>query len=117
MTIRSKLPNAQDAIINPEKLFSYLLSPTHPIGRYKAKFFAHLGYSMNNWGILEQDLRSQHLGANVEAAYATRYGMKYEIRANLRGPNGQRADVVSVWIVRQGEDFPRFVTGIPGERP
>jgi len=42
------------------------------------------------------------------------YGRKYEIRAILKGPNGRAAGVVSIWFVRTGEDFPRFVTAYPG---
>jgi hypothetical protein len=41
------------------------------------------------------------------------YGQKYAIRATLVGPSGSSADVTSVWIVRTGEDFPRFVTAYP----
>ena len=34
-------------------------------------------------------------------------------RASFARPSGQSADVVSVWVVRTGEDFPRFVTAYP----
>ena len=34
-----KLKNAQRAVIDPAKLHSYLLSATHPVGRFKAAFF------------------------------------------------------------------------------
>jgi len=43
----------------------------------------------------------------------TQYGQEYAIRATLVGPSGSSADVTSVWIVRTGEDFPRFVTAYP----
>ena len=33
-----KLPNADKAIISSEKLRDYILSPIHPIGRFKAAF-------------------------------------------------------------------------------
>lgn len=38
---------------------------------------------------------------------------KYTIRATLVRPAGPSADLTSVWIVRVGEDFPRFVTAYP----
>ena len=53
-----KLPNADKAIISSEKLRDYILSPIHSIGRFKAAFFKKLGYSAENWKILEQDLRN-----------------------------------------------------------
>jgi hypothetical protein len=43
------------------------------------------------------------------------YGVKYVIRANLKGPNGRSCELVSVWIVLEGENMPRFVTAYPGE--
>jgi hypothetical protein len=55
-----KLPNAEDAIIAPEKLRGYLLSTRHPTGRYKAALFRRLGYTDEQWALLEADLRSQH---------------------------------------------------------
>jgi len=39
------LPNAYLAEIDPQKLHGYLLSKTHPVGRFKARFFAALGYA------------------------------------------------------------------------
>ena len=109
-----RLPNADRAIIEPAKLHGYLLSASHPLGRFKARFFATLGYSAERWERLATDLREQHLAAGVEAQRPSAYGQKYEVRAILNGPSGQ-TPVVSVWIIRDAEDFPRFVTAYPGE--
>ena len=108
------LPNADRAIIRRAKLFDYLLSPAHPIGRLKARFFTNLGYSQEDWRRLEADLRSQHLSQPATPGDKTPYGQKYEIRAKLRGPSGYAPEVVSVWIIRTGDDVPRFVTAYPG---
>jgi len=108
-----QIPNADRAVIDPAKLRDYLLSRTHPVGRFKAAFFLSLGYSAENWARFETDLRSQHLPENAMTDESTRYGQKYLIRATLIGPNGSTAAVVSVWVVRSGEDFPRFVTAYP----
>jgi hypothetical protein len=61
----------------------------------------------------EIDLRTQHLSRDVTLEGQTPYGQKYSIRATLVGPSGSSADVVSVWIVRTGEELPRFVTAYP----
>ena len=55
------LPNADYAEIDPAKLHGYLLSSIHPIGRFKARFFAALGYTADEWQVLEANLRIQHL--------------------------------------------------------
>ena len=112
-----KLPNADRAIIDPAKLRDYLLSPAHPVGRFKAQFFMALGYAQHQWPQLEADLRALHLSQEAQPATSSPYGQKYEIRAILTGDGGRSAEVVSVWIILAGEDAPRFVTAYPGGTP
>ena len=109
-----KLRNADRAIVDAATLHGYLLSATHPVGRFKAKFFHRLGYDADQWRQLDADLRGQHLPEDARLVDSTLYGRKYEIRAILKGPNGRTDVVVSIWFVRVGEDFPRFVTAYPG---
>jgi len=111
------LPNADRARIDPGKLHSYLLSNAHPIGRFKATFFAALGYTAENWSALSDALRAQHVTHDATLVETTSHGHKYEIRAMLTGPAGQSRLVVSAWIIRTGEQFPRFVTAYPGDEP
>ena len=108
------LPNAARAEIDPAKLRDYLLSTSHPLGRFKARFFGALGFSADRWVDLDQALREQHLTRAIEAAEDTPHGQKFTIRAILKGPNGESAAVVSVWFLPQGESTPRFVTAYPG---
>ena len=108
-----RIPNANRAIIDEVKLHGYLLSRSHPIGRFKAAFFHALGYSSEEWRQLEADLRNQHLSQDVTLEEQTPYGRRYSIRATLVGPSGSPAYVVSVWLVRRGEELPRFVTAYP----
>lgn len=56
-----RLPNIENVVIDSEKLRDYLLSPSHPVGRFKAAFFSSLGYTQEDWKQLEADLRRQHL--------------------------------------------------------
>lgn len=108
-----RIPNANRAIIEPMKLHGYLLARDHSIGRFKSVFFNALGYSADGWRQLEADLRRQHLPHDATLEGRTQYGQKYSIRAPLVGPSGRSAEVVSAWIVRTGEEFPRFVTAYP----
>ncbi|MGH7335908.1 MAG: DUF6883 domain-containing protein [Candidatus Rokuibacteriota bacterium] len=107
------IPNADRAVIDPAKVNEYLLSRSHPVGRFKATFFQALGYSSEDWRRLEADLRSQHLPKEATVEGPTPYGQKYVIRATLVGPTGASAALVSVWVVRADEDFARFVTAYP----
>jgi hypothetical protein len=111
-----QIPNREQAIIAPEKLRGYLLSGRHPTGRFKAAFFRRLGYTEENWRDLDRDLRTQHLEKDAEEDIETVYGRKFIVEAALEGPAGERASLVSVWVVRAGEDVPRFVTAYPGRQ-
>lgn len=51
-----KLPNHDSALIDPAKVRDYLLSPEHPVGRFKATFFAAIGYKRGDWQKLSSDL-------------------------------------------------------------
>ena len=108
------LPDAELAEIDPQKLHGYLLSKTHPIGRFKARFFAALGYSAEGWQEFEADLRIQHLTQDAEPGDSMPEGQVFTIRATLKGPNGQSAVVLSVWFVPAGSGAPHFVTAYPG---
>lgn len=107
------MPGAERAVIHDAKLREYLLSTEHPIGRFKARFFAALGFVAHDFDLLERVLREQHLTQEAEPGPVDAAGQRFVIRAILRGPSGE-AVVVSVWFVRAGEAFPRFVTAYPG---
>ena len=109
-----RLPNADMAVIEPRKLHGYLLSTSHPVGRFKARCFAALGYSAQAWQEFEADLRAQHLGADAELSETLQDGQLFTIRAILNGRNGQSSWVRSVWFVPTVGSVPRFVTAYPG---
>lgn len=109
-----RLPNFENAVIDSEKLRDYLLSPLHPVGRFKVAFFSSLGYRQEDWRQLEADLRRQHLIKDAVLCRETSYGRKYEIRGKIKGPAGKAREVVSIWIVLVDEKVPRFVTAYPG---
>ena len=110
-----KLPNADKVIIDARKLRDYLLSPAHPVGRFKATFFAQLGFSASTWGQLEIQLRELALQGSAELDERTAFGQKYIVRGSIKGPTQRSAYVATVWIILRGEDTPRFVTAFPGE--
>jgi hypothetical protein len=110
-----KLPQAERAVIEPSKIRDYLLSTSHPVGRFKAPFFSSLGYTNANWRRLAEDLRDLAVTGDAELGRDSAYGQKYEIRGTLKGPLGRSARVLTVWIILFGRDVPQFVTAFPGE--
>ena len=109
-----RLPNAHRAVVDDAKVRDYLLSPTHQIGRFKSVFFSALGFSLDRWDLLRDALLELGRVGDAEPGQPSPYGTKFEIRANLVGPSGRRADVATIWMVSTGEDFPHFVTAFPG---
>ncbi len=109
-----KLPGAERAVIDSRKLRDYVLSRTHPVGRYKAAVFAALGFTDDNWEELEAALRKAAVEGDAELDESTPYGEKYRLRSILQGPIGAPSEIVSVWIVRHGDDRPHLVTVMPG---
>jgi uncharacterized protein DUF6883 len=108
--------SAAEAVIAPEKLRDYVLSPTHPDGRAKAAYLGRIGYTQSDWRLLDADLREQILSREAEPARRSSYGQKYAILGPLTGPNGTVAWVRTIWLIPSGENVPRLVTLIPVEK-
>ena len=107
------LPNADRAFVDPAKITAYLLSPTHKRGQHKAAFFRSFGFDLNNWELL-RDALLEHARTNaVVRTEPTSYGMMYEMAGRLVSPDGRNPNVLVVWTIRHGEDFPRLVSAVP----
>ena len=113
-----QLPNAARAYVDSAKVRDYLLSREHPVGRFKAAVFARLGYERTTAARLREDLQAIARTGDAEAGTPLPYGQPYRVHAILRGPNGRSlSPLVTIWIVRTGEDFPRLVTAYPEATP
>lgn len=108
-----KLPNGEKAIIDERKIREYLVSRSHPVGRFKAKFFAGLGFGPGNWQVLAAAILQVAANGDVQFVEDNVHGRKYLVSGTLTGPQGRSAAVVSVWIVKVGDDVPRLVTVYP----
>jgi hypothetical protein len=108
-----KLPNRENAYISSAKLINYLLSKTHPIGRWKAKFFRSLGFNETNLDFLEQGLISIINSEDVKDVIPLIFGKKYIVEGSLKTPAGTFVPVRTVWVIETDQDRPRFVTAYP----
>ena len=107
------LPNADRALIDPRKITDYLLSPTHRFGAAKAAFFASFGFSARDWQTLKDALLAHASAHAIDRQFSTAFGEVYELVGPLATPDGRNPTVLVAWMVRNGEDFPRFVTAVP----
>jgi hypothetical protein len=63
-----KLPNADHALVDRDKITEYLLNPAHPDNGGKAKFFKALGFRRNDWQVLASALGNLALNSSVANA-------------------------------------------------
>lgn len=108
-----KLPYRQNAYIPKAKLTKYLLSQTHAVGRFKAKYFRALGYNESNVSLFEASLRKVAQSQEVREESPTTYGIKYLIDGILETPSGKVVKMRTVWIIEEGQNRPRFITVYP----
>lgn len=108
-----KLPNAQKAIVDERKVREYLLSPSHPVGRFKAKFFQSVGFPPEAWVGFMHALKRLATEGEAQVVEESDYGQKYLVRGHISGRGARSAEVDSVWIIRAGDDTPRLVTVYP----
>ncbi len=78
-----RLPNCDRAIVADAKVRDYLLSPSHPVGRFKSSFFYALGFSVNDWEILRDALLRLAGTAEATPGQESPFGQKFEIRGIL----------------------------------
>lgn len=107
------LPNALAAVVEPAKVRDYLLSPIHPVGRFKAVAFFALGYTQQEWSKLRDDLLNHAVVGEAVPGERNTYGQKYTVGGTLTGPNGRSRRFISVWLVESFSSTPRFVTAYP----
>jgi hypothetical protein len=108
-----KLPNANSAIVDHEKITEYLLNPAHRYGSSKARFFRSFGFNVETWQTLANALRNH--GARRETARVTEtgFGPRYQIDGELEAPDGRRPMVRTVWQHDHGQLAPRLITAYP----
>jgi len=108
-----KLPNAGQAIIEVAKVRDYLLSPEHPVGRSKARFFRALGFPSDRWLQFLGELKRIALEGEAELGERIDFGQKYIVGGTIVGTQGRTARISTVWILRNDEETPRLVTAYP----
>jgi hypothetical protein len=111
-----RLPHAEDAIVELDKIVGYLLSGRHTRGRGKARFFAGFGFKPETADVLRQALLLHARANDVVGSQMSEHGTKYTVEGPLPAPDGRAPVVRSVWIVDKGRQRPRFVTAFPGPR-
>ncbi len=107
-----KLPGADRVQVDDLKIRGYLLSPTHPVGRFKARVFAAAGFGESTAELFVSELRRIAASGEVEGIEDIQFGRKYTVPGELKGPAGV-VRVLTVWIQSPDQAAPRLVTVHP----
>lgn len=107
-----KLP--ENTYIPPEKLRNYLLLQRKR--NDKSKWLGLAGYTLENWQMLETDLRHLILTKEAILIETTQFGQMYEIRSIFNGPNGKQIVAVTVWMIDNQTGDARFITMFPDKK-
>jgi hypothetical protein len=104
------VPNAERAILDIRKIAEYCLSPVHPRGRHKARVFRDaLDLNQDEAGWLQAALLDG-LRQHEAIEYSNDVlGSRWRVDMPV-SRHGKTVVVRTVWIVRSGEQIPRFVT-------
>ena len=106
----AQLPNSEHAVLDVRKIEGYCLSLIHPRWRHKARVFREaLGLSQNDaeW-LKEVLLDGARQGAAAEIG-SDNFGRRWRVDVNV-ARHGRSAVVRTIWMMRSGEQIPRFVT-------
>jgi uncharacterized protein DUF6883 len=105
-----RLPNAERAFVDTEKLRDYCLSQTHSRGRHKARVFAEaLGMTAVNAEELRRLILAAARVSDATLAEKDDYGQRHLVDFWINR-TGLEARVRTSWIVQGGEDFPRLTS-------
>jgi hypothetical protein len=101
------------AYIPKAKIVDYLLSDSHPVGRFKARFFRSIGYSISTPETLEDALLSIAFSNSEKREVASPHAVKFIVDGTIRSPDDNIIRLRTVWIMDNERNAPRFVTAYP----
>ncbi len=106
----ARLPNSERVVLDIRKLEDYCLDPEHPRGRHKARLFRELlGATRADGRWLRDVLLDALQDSEAVALAADAFGSRWRVDVPV-SRHGRSVVVRTVWIVRTGENAPRFVT-------
>ena len=110
-----KLPHPERAILG-DKLERYCLNVEHRVGKHKALLFQRrLGITLANRNVLEKALLKAICENEAILYKEDDWGIHYDVKFFLETEIGSSL-VLSSWIIRVQEDFPRLTNVYPVDK-
>ncbi len=111
-----RLPNAENAYVEPAKITRYLLSLDSERGRSKAKFFMEFGFVQEDWQRLAGALVVHGSSHEVARIVETQHGTKFIVEGAMQTPDRRNPRVRTVWMIYHDSDEPWLITAHPRRR-
>lgn len=111
--INVKLPNVDRAMISRTKIVQYLLSPSHPGGRGKARWFVQYGFSAESWERLADVLKRHAVEHEVTKTEDSPFGRRYSIEGRILTPDGQEPLLRTVRFVGKRRGYASVRNRLP----
>ncbi len=107
----TRLPHSDRAILDIRKIADYCLSPSHPRGQHKARVLREaLDLQPGDAAWLRDLLLIEAARIGEVSPVATEaWGSHWVLDATIER-HGKIAVVITIWIMRTGENVPTFVT-------
>jgi hypothetical protein len=104
------LPRAERAVLDLQKIEDYCLDMEHPRGRHKARVFREtLGIGRDDAAWLRRELLHAVTRIDAFEAVQDEFGTRWRVDVPLARQN-RHVVIRTLWIVRAGEQVPRFVS-------
>ena len=109
--VEGALPNAENAVIDPKKIYGYSLKADHAEGGPKAEAFKTLlGFDQSNGDELIAQIRKGVLDNAANEGVTDEHGKRFDVDIPVTGPNGNTETVRTGWIFDPGSTAPRLST-------
>ena len=104
------LPHRERAILDLRKIEHYCLNPQHPRGRHKARLFLEaLGIQRADASWLRDVLLTAARNSEAIELATDAIGNRWRLDVAVTR-HEKRVMIRTIWILRTGENAPRFVT-------
>lgn len=110
-----KIPNNNLSFVADNKINVYLLSDIHEIGKHKADFFKRFGFDLSDVETFKGLLIQHSIDRDIEKTKDSDFGIKYELKCEIKTPDDRNPCIVTVWLVENGQEEPKLVTAYPAK--
>ena len=110
-----KIPNNNLSFVAVNKITDYLLSDIHEIGKHKADFFKRFGFDISDVETFKGSLIQHSIEREIEKTKDSDFGVKYELKCEIKTPDERNPCIVTVWIVENEQEVPKLVTAYPAK--